>query len=529
VSIPDEQQETAAFLRGLAGWDPAETHISAVFIGGDTVWKLKKAVRLSFLDFTAVEARHRYLLRELEVNRKAAPGLYRDVVPVVRGPDGALTLADAQEPGGDALRSEPKAAESEAVDWVLRMASVPAADFLDAIAARQGLTPVLLDALADTVAGYHRGLPPVAGIDPVAAMRHVARGNAKAARDAGLPEARIEAWLYGELAAIERIAPCLAARAAGGLVRRAHGDLHLGNLCLWQGTPVPFDAIEFDEAMATIDLGYDLAFLLMDLDHRVGRGAANRVLNRYVARTGDAALTGGLPVFLSMRAMIRAQVEASRGNRDVGVTYLDRAFAYLAPAAAVVVAIGGLPGTGKSTLARALSPSLGAAPGALVLRSDEIRKRQHGVAPEQRLPESAYSPAASDAVFAELAASVAVVAGGGHAVIADAMFLRPAQRAAVEQAAVGAGVRFLGLWLTAPRDRLEARLASRTGDASDATVAVLDAMARHDRGGGNWVTIDAGDGATGEGDAGDSATFGGIKALSQTRQAMHTRFGSHIQ
>ena len=535
MSIPDEQQETAAFLRGLAGRDPAETHISAVFIGGDTVWKLKKAVRLSFLDFTAVEARHRYLLRELEVNRKAAPGLYRDVVPVVRGPDGALTLADAraladaQEPAGDALPSEPKAGESEAVDWVLRMASVPAADFLDAIAARQGLTPVLLDALADTVAGYHRGLPPVAGIDPVAAMRHVARGNANAARDAGLPEARIETWLYGELAAIERIAPCLAARAAGGLVRRAHGDLHLGNLCLWQGTPVPFDAIEFDEAMATIDLGYDLAFLLMDLDHRVGRGAANRVLNRYVARTGDAALTGGLPVFLSMRAMIRAQVEASRGNRDVGVAYLDRAFAYLAPAAAVVMAIGGLPGTGKSTLARALSPSLGAAPGALVLRSDEIRKRQHGVAPEQRLPESAYSPAASDAVFAELAASVAVVAGGGHAVIADAMFLRPMQRAAVEQAATRAGVPFLGLWLTAPRDRLKARLASRTEDASDATVAVLDAMARHDRGGGNWVTIDAGEGDTGEGDAGDSATFGGIKALSQTRQAMHTRFGSHIQ
>jgi aminoglycoside phosphotransferase family enzyme/predicted kinase len=561
VSIPDEQQETAAFLRGLAGQDPAETHISAVFIGSDTVWKLKKAVRLSFLDFTAVEARHRYLLRELEVNREAAPGLYHDVVPVVRRPDGALTLgdarafgdaralADARQPGGDAREAEPEAPEAEAaeaqapesapVDWVLRMAPVPAADFLDAIAARQELTPVLLDALADTVAGYHRGLPPVAGTDAVAAMRHVARGNASAARDAGLPAARIEAWLHGELAAIEQIAPWLAARAAGGFVRRAHGDLHLGNLCLWQGTPVPFDAIEFDEAMATIDLGYDLAFLLMDLDHRVAPGAANRVLNRYVARTGDAALTGGLPVFLSMRAMIRAQVESSRGNRDAGVAYLDRAFAYLAPAAAVVVAIGGLPGTGKSTLARALSPSLGAAPGALVLRSDEIRKRQHGVAPEQRLPESAYGPAASDAVFAELAASVAVVAGGGHAVIADAMFLRPAQRAAVEQAAAGAGVPFLGLWLTAPRDRLEARLASRTGDASDATVAVLDAMARHDRGGGDWVTIEtgddgAGDGATGDGDGGDGATGDdgagvGMKALSQTRQAMQTRFGSHIQ
>src|SRR5208337_4642341 len=184
-------------------------------------------------------------------------------------------------------------------------------------------------------------------------------------------------------------------------------------LCLWRGTPVPFDAIEFDEAMATIDLGYDLAFLLMDLDHRVTRGAANRVLNRYVARTGDAALTGGLPVFLSMRAMIRAQVEATRGNREAALAYLDRALAYLAPPAAMVVAIGGLTGTGKSTLARALAPTLGAAPGALVLRSDEIRKRRHGVAPEQRLPDSAYSAAATDAVFAELAAASHLVAAGG--------------------------------------------------------------------------------------------------------------------
>jgi predicted kinase len=246
----------------------------------------------------------------------------------------------------------------------------------------------------------------------------------------------------------------------------------------------------------------------------VARGAANRVLTRYVARTGDAALTRALPVFLSMRAMIRAQVEASRGNRDIAAAYLDRTFAYLAPSVPMVVAIGGLPGTGKSTLARALAPTLGAAPGALVVRSDEIRKRQHGVPPEQRLPESAYSPAASDAVFAELAALVNVVAAGGHAVIADAMFLRPEQRASVAQAATSAGVPFLGLWLTAPTDLLQARLTGRTGDASDATVAVLQLAAGNDRGGGDWLTIDARD---------------GTRALALARQALQMRFGSHGQ
>src|SRR5271156_1662947 len=142
MSIPGEQSETAAFLRTLAGRDPVETHISAVYIGTDTVWKLKKAVRLTFLDFSELFARHRFLLRELEVNRAAAPELYRDVAPVIRQPDGTLALGNGQSP------------ESDVVDWVLRMASVPATDFLDVIAARHDLTPTLLDALADTVAEY---------------------------------------------------------------------------------------------------------------------------------------------------------------------------------------------------------------------------------------------------------------------------------------------------------------------------------------------------------------------------------------
>src|SRR3954453_1507603 len=117
MAVPSEQAEAADFLRRLAGAEPVETHISLVFVGPDTVWKLKKAVRLSFLDFTDADSRRRYAERELALNAPAAPGLYRDVAPVTRGPDGALTL------GGPP--------EAEAVDWVLRMARVPAADFLD--------------------------------------------------------------------------------------------------------------------------------------------------------------------------------------------------------------------------------------------------------------------------------------------------------------------------------------------------------------------------------------------------------------
>lgn len=478
VAIPAAQQEVAAFLATLAGSAPVETHISLVFLGPDTVWKLKKAVALSFLDFSTIEARRHFCLRELALNAPAAPGLYRDVVPVVRDGDGALALGGMED-------------HARAVDWVLRMARVPEKDFLDRIAARGPLDPMLLDSLADTVADYHQNLPPAEGTAPAEAMRRVLDGNLRAARAAGLDPAALAAWHDAIAPALERLAPWLDRRGAEGGVRRGHGDLHLGNLCLWQGRPVPFDALEFDEDLATIDLGYDFAFLLMDLDQRISRAAANRVLNRYVARTGDAGLLHGLPVFLSMRAMIRAHVEAARDNSVGSRSYLAAASGYLRPVAPVIIALGGLQGTGKSTLARALAPELGPAPGALIARSDEIRKRLHGAAPEAKLPQSAYSDTANAQVFAELTNQAATAASAGHAVIADATFIDPQQRAALRDAAA-ANARFLGLWLEAPLDVLAARIAARSHDASDATPAVLRAAAAAPGAqAGDWTAIPA--------------------------------------
>jgi aminoglycoside phosphotransferase family enzyme/predicted kinase len=446
-----------------------ETPISAVFVGQHTTWKLRKAVRLNFLDFTTVEGRGKAALRELEINTPNAPGLYHDVMPITQGGSGL-------ELGGTGC----------VVDWVVRMARVPEADFLDALAAKGGLSPELLLATADAVAEMHLRLPPAEKDGPSALLR-VIESNRISGLESGLPPARITDWYLAMLRKLDACRPWLIARGQDGFIRRTHGDLHLGNLCLWHGAPVAFDAIEFSETMATIDLGYDLAFLLMDLCVRADNAAATLVLNRYVARTGDVGLLMGLPMFLSMRALVRAHVSC-KGGKPWG-EYLGFAEAALDRPQPVVVGIGGLPGSGKSTLARGLAPWLSPFPGALVLRSDEVRKRLHGVKPEQKLPKSAYTPQVSRAVMTEVFNGVATAARANHSVIADMTFMNAKDRAALKRAA--GIVPCSGVWLQAPLAVLEARVAARVGDASDADLAVLRSAAAGDPGPGEWTALDA--------------------------------------
>jgi uncharacterized protein len=471
VTIPPEQQDVAGTLAGLAGRAPIETHISAVFVGADTVWKLKKAVHLPFVDFSSVEARRRFLCRELELNKPNAPDLYRDVVPIGRLPDGSLAVG-----------------EGDPVDWVLRMTKVPAEDFLDAVADRGAVTPALLDQLGDCLADAHARLAPVRDWDSAERMAAITEGNVRTALAAGLPEDDVQRWRHACLALIGDLRPWLSSRAASGYVRRCHGDLHLSNLCLWNGAPVAFDALEFDEALATIDTAYDLAFLLMDLDQHVGRQAANRVMNRYVALTGDAGLVTGLPLFLSQRAMIRGHVKAATGQQQEGQRLLHAALAYLRPEPVTILAIGGLQGTGKSTLARALASEMGRAPGALVVRSDETRKRLFDCRFDQRLHPDGYCDSANETVNRQVIDAVCQAASGGQSVIADSTFLDPSMREELKRR-----VDLIGVWLEAPLPVLEARIAQRRGDASDATVAVLRRSAERDNAPSDWHRVDATD------------------------------------
>jgi hypothetical protein len=281
--------------------------------------------------------------------------------------------------------------------------------------------------------------------------------------------------------------------------------LHLGNIVLWHGRPVFFDAIEFDEAIATIDTLYDLAFLLMHLDWRGHRRAANIVLNRYLWRGNDDLDLRGLvalPLFLALRAGIRAMVTAERAaqespqaaerDRNVARNYLRAALAYAAPLPPRLIAIGGLSGTGKSTLGVALAPHLGSAPGAVHLRSDLERKALFGVEETVRLPGEAYTKEASGRVYGVLQRKAQLVLAAGHSVIVDAVCAAPQERQSIETVAVELAVPFQGLWLTVdPRD-LAARVASRRNDASDATPEVVETQSGWDVGALSpaWTSID---------------------------------------
>ena len=266
------------------------------------------------------------------------------------------------------------------------------------------------------------------------------------------------------------------------------------------GAPVLFDAIEFDPRIATADVFYDLAFLLMDLIERGLNAAANIVLNRYLIetqRTDDLDALAALPLFLSVRAAIRAKVTAARRTPSAEHARIEQsARAYfalagklLAPPPPMLLAVGGLSGTGKSLLARALAPAILPAPGAVLLRSDVERKILFGVGETERLPETAYAPPVTAKVYATLADKARRVLAAGHSAIVDAVCARRDERALIAQAAAGAT--FHGLFLTADLDVRLARVGAREADASDADAAVARRQEQYDLGTMQWISVDA--------------------------------------
>lgn len=496
----NDQKAVLAYLGNPSSYDPApdtirriDTHGAVVFLAGDLAYKIKRAVKLRYLDFSTLDKRRAVCERELEINRKTAPDIYLGVVPITRSEQGSLAI-DGDGP---------------VVEWAVKMRRFDQADMFDALALRGALPLELMPALAQRIANAHASASKRRSFDVLRVMKRVVASIASSLEEAvpDLPEEEVTAFSKGLRAQLQELAPLLGARARRGFVRRCHGDLHLRNIVMVDGVPTLFDAIEFDEELATIDILYDLAFLLMDLWHRDLKAHANLLFNAYM-RLPEAGppLTGLgglalLPFFMAVRAGVRAMVARDRlgvveGAARHAAIIETRSFFDLARTLAKahpprLIAVGGLSGTGKSTLAAAIAPAVGSAPGALVVRSDVERKRLAGVGETERLGPEQYSAAATGRVYAALCAKAHAALKAGHSVILDAVFARAVQRDRVVALARRAEVPFEGLWLEAPEGELIGRVDARRGDASDADAGVVRKQLDYDVGEMTWERVDA--------------------------------------
>ena len=463
-----------------------ETHAAAVFLVGERAFKWKKPVDFGYLDFSTATKRHDALSNELRLNKRTAPSTYVRLVPIFAHGD-TYTLAE-----------HGPAVHGPAVDWLLEMARFPDGALLAQRADRGLLDEATIEELARHAAAFHDEAGLVTGYDWPQATARIARENTTELRALGpvFGAHDVEAAIAMREAAHRSCASALAAQSAD--VRHCHGDMHLGNAFLDRGQPTLFDCIEFDDFYATIPPLYDLSYLLMDLIARGMRRHANRALNIWAISRRSALWStimdslAALPLYLAMRAEIRAKVEARRpGGAASAQRYLALTPQMLASSTAQLIAIGGLSGTGKSSLAKAMAWQVGGAAGAVHLRSDELRKRLAGTVPTARLPPESYTAATSERVYDELLRLAKHALAARATVIVDAVFARQSEREAIEAAARAEGVPFNGLWLEAPAEVLRPRLAQRTGDASDADIAVLERQFTYDLGAIRWHRLNA--------------------------------------
>jgi hypothetical protein len=472
--VEDQSAVIATLEKRLAPAKRIDTHGAVVFLSGDRAYKLKRAVKFPYMDFSTAERRRAMCEAEVEINRRLAPEIYLGV-------------------------------ERVEDDWAVVMRRFDEDGLLDRMAERGRLTPEMMAALGARIAQYHDGLAPIRdGFGRPDDYRHSVAADIRQMREQGerLDVAASETLAAKMPEALEPYIDLVARRVEAGAIRRCHGDMHLRNIVLIDGKPVPFDAIEFSERIANIDVLYDLSFALMDLCERKLQPLANRLLNEWIWRIAELPSAPHhealalLPMFLSRRASIRAFVDAQAaavGNGDTtrARDYQRVALSFLEPAPLRLMAIGGLSGSGKSTMAIRRAPEIGRVPGAVVVRSDVERKRLAGVPLEERMPRGSYTPEGSAKVYAAMIERARQALRAGHSAILDAVFSRLEERAMAEALAREVGVPFEGLWLEVPKEVAQARVAGRGADASDATPAVVERQFGYDLGEIRWRRLDA--------------------------------------
>ncbi len=449
-----------------------QTHISHVLLTGDFAYKVKKPVDLGFLDYSTLKRRRYFCEREVELNRQFAPTLYLKSVPIYETSSGySFVRLDESDP---------------VVEYAVKMRQFSEDDVLLRIFERGGLVREDMFELAQALADAHRGAhtsSAVAAFGAPAAIREMAQANIDQMRPYVGRTISVETFAQlerGQKTYCETHADLLNGRVRSGMIRECHGDLHLNNICRYEGRFQFFDRIEFNDAFKNIDVMYDTAFLLMDLRFRGSPHLAITMLNHYLELTGDYEGASLLPFYLSMRALIRGEVQSIlSGEPEVEDTereraaleasrYFDHAVNALKRTRGFLVLVGGVSGSGKSFLATRLAPTLEA----IHIRSDAVRKHLAGV-PLDEHHHAVYSEEHTRATYDELERLGYLLCAGGQAVILDATFLDSIRRKRVLRRARKNGTPTAIIFCTSTPAELERRIRKRQGDVSDATVDVM--------------------------------------------------------
>lgn len=450
-----------------------ETHISWVLLIGDEGFKFKKPVDLGFVDFTSLARREFFCKEELRLNARLAPDLYLDVVPVTGTPD-------APELNGD----------GESIEFAVRMRRFPEDALLSRVLADDRLLPSHIDDLAEQLADFHASIPVADNntrFGSAEVLWQQIEANFSPIKQAiGDDQARhrptdeVEHWTRREF---DSLRETIETRKRNGFVRECHGDMHLGNMLLWNDRVTVFDCIEFNDELRWIDVMSEVAFALMDLAYRDRRDFGFRLLNRYLEHTGDYSGVRLLRLFAVYRALVRAKVAALRLAQDdseeqaelVGEVdaYLRLATDIGGRSSPVLVITHGLSGSGKSSLTEQAIEQLRI----IRVRSDVERKRQFGLKPldhtSEQLRGDVYSTTTTVRVYERCRDLCAEVLAAGFPVIVDATFLKRDHRALFRELAADQGVKFHILQFRASDETLRARIQSRSRDASEANLDVL--------------------------------------------------------
>lgn len=486
--MTESQQTTIAFLEAALADRPirrVETHISLVLMAGDTVFKLKKTLKLPYADFSTPQLRLAACENEVALNRRTAPDLYRGIRRITRTAEGGVEF---DGPG-------------DLIDAAVEMHRFDEDELFDRLAERHALSLPLMEETALAIARFHDKADVLHTGGGAANLRAVLDINRSgfATSHVFTPE-RIDALDARLRHHLDLHAERLDAREKAGKLRLCHGDLHLRNIYRTEAGPRLFDCIEFNDAIASVDVLYDLAFLLMDLWHRGLPDLANAVANRYIDRTGDDDGFILLPLLMAIRAEVRAHVTATQAehagkNRDalrkLAGEYFDLAEGLLCHTPPCLIAMGGFSGSGKSTLAVEIAPKIGQPPGARLLESDRLRKSLFRAGLAERLPLEAYTSDISQTVYRQLFEKAEAILREGGCVVVDAVFDRADDRAALAEVAQRLAVPFYGYWLDMDGECLKARILSRCQGDSDATVDVLEKQMARDTGPMEWTKLNA--------------------------------------